>query len=155
MFDINQKQLSYMEVFQTLPHRFPFLLVDKVLSIKRGDAKGIGDEVVAQKNVTFNEPFFQGHFPENPIMPGVLIIEAMAQACALAAYRPHPKGQKWKFFILGVDKARFRKPVVPGDVLELRGKIVKVKSTFYTFQAEVYCDGEMKAEAELFAQMSP
>lgn len=155
MFDINQKQLSYMDVFNILPHRFPFLLVDKVLDIKRGDPKGLGDEIVVRKNVTFNEPFFSGHFPENPIMPGVLVIEAMAQASALMAYRPHPKGGKWSFFILGVDKARFRKPVVPGDVLELRAKLVRIKGTFYTFECEVHCDGERKAEAQILAQMSP
>ena len=156
MFDINQKQLSFKDVFNVLPHRFPFLLVDKVLDMKRsGDVKGLNDEIVAQKNVTFNEPYFQGHFPEMPIMPGVLVIEAMAQASALMAYRPHPKGGKWNFFILGVDGARFRKPIVPGDVLELKCKCIKIKSSFYTFDCQVYCDGELKAEAEIFAQMMP
>ncbi|MES2768709.1 MAG: 3-hydroxyacyl-ACP dehydratase FabZ [Bdellovibrionota bacterium] len=157
MFDINKKQLSYKDVFNTLPHRFPFLLVDKVLDLKRGDARGLGDEIVAQKNVTFNEPYFQGHFPEMPIMPGVLVIESMAQACGMMAYRPHPSGtaEKWKFFILGIDGARFRKPIVPGDVLELKCKCIKVKSVFYTFDCKVYCDGELKAEAEIFAQMMP
>lgn len=155
MFDINQKQLSYMDIFHTLPHRFPFLLVDKVLDLKRGDKKGLGDEVVAQKNVTFNEPYFQGHFPENPIMPGVIVIEAMAQTSAMMAYRPHPKGEKWKFFILGIDKARFRKPIVPGDVLHIKCKTTKIKGVFYTFDCGVHCDGELKAEAEIFAQMSP
>ncbi len=155
MFDINQKQLNPTEILNTLPHRYPFLLVDKVLDIKRGDAKGLGDEIVVRKNVTFNEPFFQGHFPGMPIMPGVLVIEAMAQASALMAYRPHPKGGKWSFFILGIDGARFRKPVVPGDVLELKCKCIKIKSVFFTFDCKVYCDGELKAEAEIFAQMAP
>lgn len=155
MFDINAKKLNYKDVFNTLPHRFPFLLVDKVLDIKRGEKNGLNDEIVAQKNVTFNEPFFQGHFPENPIMPGVLAIEAMAQASAMMAYRPHPTQGKWNFFILGVDGARFRKPIVPGDVLELKCKCIKIKGVFYTFACEVFCDGERKAEAEIFAQMMP
>lgn len=157
MFDINQKQLSAKDILNTLPHRYPFLLVDKVTDIKRGDAKGLGDEITAIKNITFNEPFFQGHFPDFPIMPGVLVIEAMAQACGLMAYRPHPggEGKKWNFFILGIDGARFRKPVVPGDTLEIKGKCIKIKSVFYTFACQVYCDGELKAEAEIFAQMMP
>jgi 3-hydroxyacyl-[acyl-carrier-protein] dehydratase len=155
MIDLNQKQLSYKDVFSMLPHRFPFLLVDKVLDIKRGNERGLGDEIVAQKNVTFNEPFFTGHFPESPIMPGVLVVESMAQASALMAYRPHPEGKKWSFLMLGVDGARFRRPVVPGDVLELRCKCTKIKSVFYTFECEVYCDGELKAEATILAQMMP
>lgn len=155
MHDLNQKQLGPKEILAALPHRYPFLLVDKVLDVKRGSENGLGDEIVARKNVTFNEPFFQGHFPDFPIMPGVLVIEAMAQTCGMMAYRPHPSGKKWSFFILGIDGARFRKPIGPGDVLEIKCKCVKVKSVFYTFDCKVYCDGELKAEAEIFAQMSP
>ena len=90
-----------------------------------------------------------------PIMPGVLVIEAMAQACGLMAYRPHPSGGKWNFFILGINDARFRKQVIPGDVLELKCKLIKAKGVFYTFQCTAHSDGELKADAEIFAQMMP
>lgn len=150
--------MNYKEILNNLPHRYPFLLVDKVIEIKRSsdDPKNIvGDEIIAVKNVTFNEPQFMGHFPENPIMPGVLIVEAMAQATGLCAYRPHPTGGKWNFFMLGIDKARFRKPVVPGDTLTLKCKCIKQKGGFLTFECKGYVDDELKAEAEVFAQMSP
>jgi 3-hydroxyacyl-[acyl-carrier-protein] dehydratase len=155
VIDLNQQQFSIKDILNLLPHRYPFLLVDKVISIHRGDEKNIGAEIMAIKNVTINEPFFQGHFPEMPIMPGVLVIEAMAQACGLLAYRPHPSGKKWNFFILGVNEARFRKQVIPGDVLELKCKLLKAKGVFYTFQCTAHSDGELKADAEIFAQMSP
>lgn len=155
MIDLNQKQLNIKDILNLLPHRYPFLLVDKVIDITRGDIKGVGDEILAIKNVTVNEPFFEGHFPDAPIMPGVLVIEAMAQACGLMAYRPHPDGGKWKFFILGINEARFRKQVVPGDVLELKCKLIKAKGVFYTFQCTAHSDGELKANAEIFAQMMP
>lgn len=156
MFELNKKQYNHKEVLDLLPHRYPFLLVDKVLDITRsGDPKGLGDEIIVQKNVTINEPFFPGHFPEYPIMPGVLVIEAMAQASAISAYRPHPTGGKWNFFMIGIDEARFRKQVVPGDVLEIHSKAVKIKGSFYTFDCKVMCDGELKAEAQIFSQMMP
>lgn len=146
---------NYKDILQMLPHRYPFLLIDNVLSIKRsGNESGVGDEIYARKNVTFNEPFFQGHFPEMPIMPGVLVIEAMAQAAGLCIYRPHAKGEKWKYFIAGVDKTRFRKPIVPGDVLDIKCKCLKTKSGFYSFQCQAFAGDELKAEAEILAQMS-
>lgn len=150
--------MNYKEILKTLPHRYPFLLVDRVVEIKRvnQDPKSIvGDEIVAIKNVTFNEPHFQGHFPDDPIMPGVLITEAMAQASALVANKPHPTGGRWNFYMLGIDKARFRKPVVPGETLELKCKCIKQKSGFMTFECQAWVDKELKAEAEIFAQMVP
>jgi 3-hydroxyacyl-[acyl-carrier-protein] dehydratase len=151
-----EKKNSYdhKDIYKILPHRFPFLLVDKVVSITRsGEANGVGDEIHAQKNVTFNEPFFTGHFPDMPIMPGVLIIEALAQAAGLCVHKPHPKGEKWNYFMLGVDNARFRKPVFPGEVLDLKCKLVKIRSNFFSFHCKAYANGELKAEADILAQM--
>src|SRR5690349_19715614 len=99
-----QAKMSTIDIMGILPHRYPFLLVDQVIDIQKTD--GIS-EITAIKAVTVNEPFFPGHFPDQPIMPGVLIIEALAQACGLLAFKPHPSGQKWKFYILGIDGARF------------------------------------------------
>lgn len=148
--------MSSKEILNILPHRYPFLLVDKVMDIKKvGGESRVGDQIVAIKNITFNEPQFQGHFPEFPIMPGVLVIECMAQVCGLLAFKPHPSGGKWTFFILGIDKARFRKPIVPGDTLEIHAKVLKDKGAFVTFECQALAGGELKAEAEIFAQMSP
>ncbi len=145
------------EILKVLPHRFPFLLVDRVLSLNRKGGAGsrVGDEITVLKNITFNEPQFQGHFPDFPIMPGVLVVEAMAQSCGLLGFREHPTGGKWNFFILGIDKARFRKQIIPGDSLEIHSVILKDKGAFLTFQCKVHAGGELKAEAEIFAQMSP
>mgnify|MGYP001078534132 CR=1 FL=1 len=154
---IERKSLyDYKDILNILPHRYPFLLVDRVIEIKRsGDASGVGDFIHAQKNVTFNEPFFEGHFPEFPIMPGVLIVEAMAQASGLLAHRPHPKGGKWNYFMVGVDECRFRRPVVPGDILELKCECKRVRSSLFSFHCEAWVNGELKAEAQVMAQMAP
>ncbi len=139
-----------------LPHRYPFLLVDRVTKIvERGtDADRTESELFAYKNVTANEPFFNGHFPERPIMPGVLITEAMAQACALMCVRPLPANAKrWDFYIVGIKEAKFRKPVVPGDQLELYAKVLRDRPSLNVFHAEARVDGQVVAEAEILAKM--
>lgn len=148
--------MTCKEIMEILPHRFPFLLVDKVVEIKRTPGENrAGDEIVAIKNITISEPQFQGHFPDMPVMPGVLVIECMAQVCGLLAYKPHPSGGKWNFFILGIDKARFRKMILPGDTLEIHAKVLKDKGAFVTLECKAMVGNELKAEAEIFAQMSP
>lgn len=137
MIDIN-------EILKILPHRYPFLLVDKVAEFEAGKrAKGI-------KNVTINEPFFQGHFPGHPIMPGVLIIEAMAQVGGVLAFKSSNVANKAVYF-MGIDKARFRKPVLPGDRLELVLEVTKSRGSIWAFKGEAFVDGNLVAEAELMA----
>jgi beta-hydroxyacyl-ACP dehydratase FabZ len=115
IFDI-QAILSF------LPHRYPFLLVDKIVEFEKGT------RIVGIKNVTFNEPYFQGHFPDAPIMPGVLIIEAMAQAGGCLVFQSLPEREYKLVFLIGVDNARFRQPVRPGDQLRLEMEVVRIKS---------------------------
>lgn len=130
-------------IARILPHRYPFLLIDRVLeSIP-------GERLRAVKNVTINEPFFAGHFPENPVMPGVLIIEAMAQAGALALSEALPPEKKTYFY--GIDKARFRKHVVPGDQLILDVELVRKRSRAVMMFATTEVDGQRVAQAELMA----
>ncbi len=145
------------DILSILPHRYPFLLVDKVLEISGGDATSrVGRYIRAVKNVTANEQFFPGHFPGKPIMPGVLIIEAMAQACALLAAKPVPAGiAQWDFFIVGCDSARFRKPVVPGDSLELVCAITRERQKLFSFTCEAKVDGQVATNAEIMATMVP
>ncbi|NJL25657.1 MAG: 3-hydroxyacyl-ACP dehydratase FabZ, partial [Calothrix sp. SM1_5_4] len=118
-------KLNARDILKALPHRYPFLLVDRVISLEVGpDPKSrVGSKIVALKNVTFNEPFFPGHFPDLPIMPGVLQVEAMAQASCLAYIRPGDP--EFDFFIGSIQDAKFRRPVVPGDTLMLYAEILK------------------------------
>lgn len=147
--------LDIRDIFKILPHQYPFLLVDRVLEINRvvNGNSTVGSTLKALKNVTFNEPFFPGHFPGNPIMPGVLIIEALAQAAAMSAARPKPTEEKWTFYILGVDKARFRKPVIPGDQLILDVKCIKDRGTTFVFETKASVGGQLATEAEILAKM--
>ncbi|MBX3022091.1 MAG: 3-hydroxyacyl-ACP dehydratase FabZ [Bdellovibrionales bacterium] len=138
-----------------MPHRFPFLLVDKVVEREDGpDSKfRTGNKITALKNVTFNEPFFPGHFPEMPIMPGVLQIEALAQAACLAYLR---KGDpEFDFFIAAVQEAKFRRPVVPGDQLMLHVEIVKDRGSMLQVNAEARVDGQTAAECMILAKVFP
>lgn len=137
---------NIQEIMQFLPHRYPFILIDRILDI-------VPDEkIIALKNVTMNEPFFQGHFPGAPIMPGVLIIEAMAQAGGVLAYTFMPKVEKGSvIYFMGMDKVKFRKPVVPGDQLIFEVKILKKRSKTIKMSGIATVDKKLVAEAELMA----
>ena len=135
------------EIMKLLPHRYPFLLVDRIESC---DDKG---EIVGIKNVTINEPFFQGHFPGLPVMPGVLQLEAMAQTAGILLNRiaGNPDGVP---FFMGIDGARFRRVVKPGDQLRIEIKITKLRARIARFKAEITVDGEVASEAEMMCMIS-
>ena len=138
--------IDVREIMEIMPHRYPFLLVDRIESLKEGE------EIVGIKNVTINEPFFAGHFPGNPIMPGVLIIEAMAQVGGVLAFHSSPK--EWAgslVYFMGIDKVRFRKPVVPGDQLRLKLTTIRQKQKVFKMRGEAYVGETLVAEAELMA----
>ena len=139
--------LTITEIMNIIPHRYPMLLVDRVLELEPGK------RIVCIKNVTANEQFFQGHFPGAPVMPGVLIIEAMAQCGAVLVLRDLPDREKKLFLFGGVDKARFRKPVVPGDQLRMEVGIVQKRSNSVKIRGVATVDGEMAAEAEMLSIM--
>jgi len=133
------------EISKYLPHRYPFALVDRIVEIEKFK------RVVGIKNVTLNEPFFQGHFPNNPIMPGVLIIEAMAQvAGVLGLYSLEREGDQNVYF-LGIDNARFRKPVTPGDQIRFELDVLQYRGGIWRFKGVALVDGNKVAEAELLA----
>jgi len=135
------------EIMQHVPHRYPFLLVDRVLECEAGQ------RIKAVKNVTINEPFFQGHFPGYPVMPGVLIIEALAQVSAILAYitRGERPNAKSLLFFAGIDQARFKRPVFPGDQLVLESVELNVVRSVFKFAAKASVGGELVAEAQLMA----
>jgi len=141
--------LNIQEIMKLLPHRYPFLLVDRIVEIEEGK------KVVGIKNVTINEPFFQGHFPGHPIMPGVLIIEAMAQVGGLYAMVVNKIGDDKVTYFAGIDNARFRKPVVPGDVLRIELEMVNCKRGLYCFTGKAFVEDVLVAEAELKATFAP
>jgi 3-hydroxyacyl-[acyl-carrier-protein] dehydratase len=138
------KQPDLKRILDLLPHRYPFLLIDRVLEIDKS-------RVLTLKNVTFNEPYFQGHFPGVPVMPGVLIIEAMAQSAAVLALTAVSADPSLLFMLTGVDKVRFRRRVVPGDQLKLEVKILKYHRPLWRMSARASVDGEVAADAELSA----
>mgnify|MGYP003457025765 CR=1 FL=1 len=133
----------------TLPHRYPMLLVDRVLELEPGV------RIKAIKNVTINEPFFPGHFPHYPVMPGVLIIEAMAQAAAILSFKTldQKSDANTVYYFVGIDGARFKKPVCPGDQLRLEVSITFFKRSIWKFAAKALVDGQIAAEAELMCTM--
>ena len=137
--------MDIIEVLDHLPHRYPFLLVDRVLDYK------VGEYLVARKNVTINEPFFVGHFPQKPVMPGVLLLEAMAQATGILAFKT--ANQKPEdgvlYYFAGIDNARFKRPVVPGDTLTFEVSIAKLKAGIGKFHCIAKVDGELVCEADL------
>ena len=134
------------KIMEFLPHRYPFLLVDRVIELVPGD------KIIALKNVTINEPFFQGHFPGQPVMPGVLIIEAMAQVGGLLAYESSLDDKHGLLiYFMGMDKVRFRKPVVPGDQLIIEFKILRMRTKVAKMAGTAFVDNQLVAEAELMA----
>lgn len=138
--------MDILDIQQLLPHRYPFLLVDRVVEIVPGQ------KLVAYKNVTMNENFFTGHFPGHPVMPGVLILEALAQATAILAYKSESMDPQQKVtYLMGVDGARFRKPVVPGDRLELSIEVVRHKGAIWKTKGTASVDGAKVAEGEFLA----
>jgi 3-hydroxyacyl-[acyl-carrier-protein] dehydratase len=134
------------EIQQLLPHRYPFLLVDRVLEIVPGE------RLVAYKNVSIGEPFFQGHFPGHPVMPGVLVLEALAQASAILCYRSTGFDPAKKVtYLMAIDGARFRRPVVPGDRLLLEVTVIRIKSSVVKSRGRATVDGRVVAEGEFMA----
>lgn len=133
-------------IMENLPHRYPFLLVDRVIEFEKGK------RIVALKNVTINEPFFQGHFPDMPILPGVLIVEAMGQAGGVLVTQSLPPEKQGKLiYFMGFDRVRFRKPVVPGDQLILELEMLKLRAKVVKMAGIAKVDGKVVAEAQLMA----
>ena len=139
--------LDVRAIMEILPHRYPFLLVDRVVELEEER------RIVALKNVTFNEPFFQGHFPGNPIMPGVLVVEAMAQAGAILLLHSRPESRGRIVYFAGIDKAKFRRPIVPGDQLRLQVEVLKLRSRTCLMRGEALVGGNVVAEAEIFSSL--
>ncbi|HET6365270.1 MAG: 3-hydroxyacyl-ACP dehydratase FabZ [Nitrospirota bacterium] len=143
--------IGIQEIFDILPHRYPMLLVDRILEME------MGKRVVGIKNVTINEPFFQGHFPGHPIMPGVLLLEAMAQTGGVLAMRSaEAEGMDIKkkvIYFMTIDKVKFRKPVLPGDQVRFELELNKSRSNIRGFKAQALVDGAVVAEAELMAMI--
>jgi 3-hydroxyacyl-[acyl-carrier-protein] dehydratase len=140
--------LNIEQIIKSLPHRYPILLVDKVIELE------VNKKIVAIKNVTFNEPHFMGHFPDHPIMPGVLIIEALAQAGALmVTSAPDFKAEDKLVYFMSIDGAKFRKPVVPGDVLELHVEATQNRGAVWKLGATAIVNGQKVAEAQLSAMI--
>lgn len=136
------------QIMKILPHAYPFLLVDRIVEIDPGK------RIVGIKNVTYNEPFFPGHFPGRPVMPGVLIVEAMAQAAGVLVFKSLPEEKYGRpVYFLGIDNVRFRRPVTPGDQLHLELEITKHRQAIWGFKGKALVDGKLVAEAELLAMM--
>lgn len=143
------ESVDILGLLRLLPHRYPFLLVDRIVDID-GDNAAVGI-----KNVTFNEPHFQGHFPGQPVMPGVLIIEAMAQTAGAICIRSTGADKPSLVYFMTIDNAKFRRPVVPGDRLEIHVRKLKQRSNIWRFACEATVDGVKAAEAEISAMMAP
>jgi len=140
------KSVEIQEIIKLLPHRYPFLLVDRILEIETRK------RIVGIKNVTFNEPFFHGHFPGRPIMPGVLIVEAMAQTGGVLAFLSLPEEERDReVFFAGIDKVRFRRPVVPGDQIRMELEVVKQRKLVWGFSGKTFVGEDLACEAELLA----
>ena len=137
------------QILKQLPHRYPILLVDRVLEIEKGK------RIKALKNVSINEPYFTGHFPHRPVMPGVLMLEALAQAAALLAFDAVgvTPDDKTVYYFAGIDGARFKRPVEPGDQLILEAELTRMKAGIFKFKAKATVDGELAVEAELTCAM--
>lgn len=142
--------IKITEILDILPHRFPFLLIDRVTDLK------VGESIVGYKNVTFNEQIFQGHFPGHPIYPGVMIIEGMAQAGGILAFKSAENQEDLTnkvVYFMTIDKAKFRQPIRPGDRLEYRLNVIKHRGRIWVLKGEAYVDDVLAAEAELQAMI--
>ena len=162
----NPYRLGIDGILKFLPHRQPFAFIDRVLEIhpagdladKTSGASKIGTRVVALKNMTYNEPFFQGHFPSLPITPGVLLVEMMAQTASFSVYpyfcdELERVKSDFQCILVGVDEARFRRPAVPGDTLRIESTVVKCRSGIWGFDATITCEGQKVAEAKIMANL--
>jgi 3-hydroxyacyl-[acyl-carrier-protein] dehydratase len=134
------------EIQNILPHRFPFLLIDRIVELEPKV------KAIALKNVTINEPFFQGHFPNYPIMPGVLIVETMAQVAGILAFRSGAKGNT--VYFMSIEKAKFRKPVIPGDQLRFEVNVLQQRGNVWKFSGKAFVDNKLVSEAEFTAMVS-
>jgi 3-hydroxyacyl-[acyl-carrier-protein] dehydratase len=133
-----------MNIQNYLPHRFPFLLIDKIIEIKKGQS------IIAQKNVSYNEPFFQGHFPDYPVFPGVLLLECMAQATAILDVESNKRDMSNQlYYFVGVDKARFKKQVMPGDIVIINASLIQSKRDIHKFSTECRVDNKVVCTADL------
>ena len=146
---VEQVKLNIKEILDTLPHRYPFILVDKVLELMPNE------KIRAVKNVTINEEFFIGHFPHYPVMPGVLIIEALAQAAGILSFKSmnESANEESLYFFVGIDNCRFKRPVGPGDVLALNVQIEKVKGGVWKYQATAEVEQKVCAQAQLMCAL--
>jgi 3-hydroxyacyl-[acyl-carrier-protein] dehydratase len=142
---MNEMKMNIHEILENLPHRYPFILVDKVIRLE------LGKNITAIKNVTVNEPFFPGHFPYHPVMPGVLIVEAMAQAAALLSFKTMDTkpNEDSVYYFAGIDNARFKKPVGPGDQIILNVKIDRILKGIWKYKGVATVDNEVVAEANM------
>lgn len=141
--------MDILEIFKILPHRYPFLLIDRVLELERMK------RIVALKNVTINEPFFQGHFPEKPIMPGVLVVEAIAQAGGLLLLTEVPNRDEMLMVFTGIEKARFRRPIVPGDQVRIEVEVKAWRMTAARLEGKAYVGDKVAAEATVTCRLVP
>jgi 3-hydroxyacyl-[acyl-carrier-protein] dehydratase len=139
--------LDIDEIRKILPHRYPMLLVDRILELE-------ADRIVGIKNITANEPFFAGHFPEFPVMPGVLIVEAMAQVAGVLVLKEIPDRANKLVFLAGIDNAKFRRPVLPGDQLRIEMKVMKKKASVAKLQGVATVDGAVVAEVEVLCKLA-
>jgi beta-hydroxyacyl-ACP dehydratase FabZ len=140
--------LNVEEIMGILPHRFPFLLVDKIVELEEKK------RIVGIKNVTYNENFFQGHFPSKPVMPGVLIIEAMAQVGGVLLLKSLPEIKRRVVFFMGIDKAKFRRPVYPGDQIRIEVEVLRLRERTCKVQGKAFVEGDLVAEAEIMSALS-
>ena len=136
-------QMDIHAILENLPHRYPFLLVDRVLALEPGK------NIVALKNVTINEPFFQGHFSDHPVMPGVLVVEALAQVGVILLFASDENRASKLVYFSAIDNCRFRHPVIPGDQIRLVVTVLKRRGRYFKMRGEALVDGKMAAEAEL------
>ena len=142
----DNQTIDIQEIMKLLPHRYPFVMIDRIIEVN------LGESAVGLKNVTINEPFFQGHFPTEPVMPGVLILEGMAQVGGVLAYlTDYDKFGGELLYFAGIDAVRFRRKVVPGDQLIIKTEVIKRKGKIYKLAAKAFVDGQLAAEANLMA----